>query len=172
MGFSLLPSCVGDRIAIISGPGRLAVSAAEACGSSGLRLAELSTQTHSTLATFVPPTGTSLRNPTNVGLTATLNIEIYIEAARTAASDPGVDAVVVSGRGLTPEANKFYTESMIQAHEDFQKPFIMVNIPEFDRSLAQSFCEARIPFFESAERAMGTYSQVWRYQLWRQERTL
>jgi hypothetical protein len=48
----------------------------------------------------------------------------------------------------------------------------MVSIPEFDRSLAQSFCEAGIPFFETAERAMGTYALVRRYQLWRQERSL
>ena len=169
MGFALLPSHLGDRMAIISGPGGIAVSAAEACGSSGLRLAELSPQTRSTLSTFVPPTGTSLRNPIDLGLNSALKVEIYMQAARTAAADPGVDAVVIAGRGLTPEANLLYTESMIQVRKDFKKPFIMVSIPEFDRSLAQSFCEAGIPFFETAERAMGTYAKVRRYQLWRQE---
>jgi len=103
MGFALLPSHLGDRMAIISGPGGLAVSAAEACGNSGLRLAELSTQTRSTLATFVPPTGTSLRNPIDLGLSSALKIEIYVQAARAAAADPGVDTVVIVGRGLTPE---------------------------------------------------------------------
>ena len=72
MGFSLLPSDLGDRIAIISGPGGLAVAAAEACGDNGLRLAKLSPETRSTLAEFVPPTGTSLSNPVDVGLSASL----------------------------------------------------------------------------------------------------
>ena len=170
MGFSLLPSPLGDRMVIVSGPGGLAVSAAEACGSVGLRLAALSPQTQSTLAGFVPPAGTSLRNPVDVGLGASLETDIYIRAARTAAADPGVDTVVVVGTGLTPEANKTYTESMIQAQEDLQKPFVMVNIPGFDPDLAQTFCRAGIPFFETAERAMRTYAQVRRYQLWRGEK--
>ena len=170
MGFSLLPSRLGDRLAIISGPGGLAVSAAEACGSVGLRLAELSPQTRSTLARFVPPAGTSLRNPIDVGLTASLDTEIYIQATRTAAADPGVDSVVLIGTGLTPEANRTYTESMIQAREDFQKPFVMVNIPGFDPDLAQTFCNAGVPFFDTAERAMRTYAQVRQYQLWHQKR--
>lgn len=170
MGFSLLPPSLGDRMAVISGPGGLAVSAAEACGRVGLRLAELSAETRYTLSTFVPPTGTSLRNPIDVGLTASLDMEIYIRAARAVAADPGVDTVVVVGIGLMPETNQRYTEGMIQAREDFKKPFIIVNIPGFDPGLAQSFCTAGVPFFESTERAMDTYARVRQYQHWRQER--
>jgi acyl-CoA synthetase (NDP forming) len=169
MGFALLPPRLGDRLAIISGPGGLAVSAADACGIVGLRLAKLSDQSRSTLAGFVPPTGTSLRNPIDVGMTAYLETEIYVQAARTVAEDPGVDAVVVIGVGFNTEINRLYTESIIQTSKDFQKPFIMINIPGFDPDLAQRFCEAGVPFFETSERAMLTYSQVRRYQLWRQE---
>jgi acyl-CoA synthetase (NDP forming) len=168
MGFSLLPPGVGDRMAIISGPGGLAVSAAEACGNNGLRLAPLSPETRSAMAKFVPPTGTSLQNPVDVGLTASLDIEIYIQAARTVAADPGVDTVVIAGIGLNPGGNQRYTEAIIQAHKDSQKPFLMVKIPGFDPELAQKFCEAGVPFFETAERAMSTYGKVRRYQLWRE----
>ena len=168
MGFSLLPSGVGDRVAIISGPGGLAVSAAEACGNNGLRLAQLSPETRSTMAEFVPPTGTSLQNPVDVGLTASLDIDIYVRAARTVAADPGVDTVVIAGIGLDPEGNQTYTDAIIQAHKDSQKPFLMVRIPGFDPELAQRFCEAGVPFFDTAERAMRTYAKVWRYQLWRE----
>jgi acyl-CoA synthetase (NDP forming) len=45
MGFSLLPENPGNRLAIVSGPGGLAVSAAEACGRQGIVLADLSAQT-------------------------------------------------------------------------------------------------------------------------------
>jgi len=168
MGFSLLPSAMGDRVAIISGPGGLAVSSAEACGNNGLRLAQLSPETRSIMAKFVPPTGTSLQNPVDVGLTASLDIEIYVQAARTVAADPGVDTVVIAGIGLDPRGNQRYTDALIQAHEDSQKPLIMVKIPGFEPELAQRFCEAGVPFFDTAERAMGTYARVRGYQLWRE----
>ena len=42
MGFAMFPQTLGNRMAIVSGPGGLAVSAAEACDRQGLELAELS----------------------------------------------------------------------------------------------------------------------------------
>jgi acyl-CoA synthetase (NDP forming) len=172
MGFSLLQSPLGDRMAIISGPGGLAVSAAEACANSGLKLAGLSPRTKSSLAQFVPPTGTSLRNPVDVGLTPSFKVDIYIHAVRSVAADPEVDAVVIAGSGLSPEANELYTESMIKTQQDLQKPFIMVKIPGFDPGFIRRFCEAGIPFFDTSERAMETYALVRRYQRWRQKRAI
>jgi acyl-CoA synthetase (NDP forming) len=169
VGFSMLPANLGDRISILSGPGGLAVAAAEACSTEGLKLAELSPQTVERLTEFVAPTGTSLANPVDVGLTGAIEVEIYIQAARALAADPQVDAVVVIGHGLTPEANLLYTESMIQTGRDFPKPFVMVNIPGRDFPHAQAFCEAGMPFFETPERAMSVYAKVRNYQLWQRK---
>jgi acyl-CoA synthetase (NDP forming) len=166
MAFSMISSAVGDRMAIISGPGGLAVSAAEACGNAGLRLAGLLPETQSRLARIIPPTGTSCRNPIDVGLVPALDINIYVEAAKTAAKDPGVDALVVIGAGLSPEINAQYTAGFIKLRREIQKPLLMVKIPGFEETLARRFCEAGIPFFDSAERAMQTYALVWRYQVW------
>lgn len=169
MGFSLLSSCKGDRFAILSGPGGLAVAAAEACANAGLKLANLSPETLARLSELVAPTGTSLSNPVDVGLTASLIMEIYIQTARSIAADPGVDAVMVIGTGLTAESNQQYAESMIQAQKDYQKPFLIVNIPGFDRTISQTFCKAGVPFFETVERAITVYAQVRNYQLRQQE---
>jgi len=169
MGFSLLSDGIGDRIAILSGPGGMAVAAAEACGDEGLTLAKLSDKTRLELSEFVPQTGTSLSNPVDVGLTASLEMEIYARAARAIAADSGVDAVVVIGVGLDRETNELYTQSMIQAHEEFGKSFIIVNIPGFDSDLAHQFCQAGIPFFETTERAMAVYAMVRRYQRFRKK---
>ena len=167
LGFSHLNLPLGDRIAVISGPGGLAVSAAEACATNGLRLAELSSETRGVLARVVPPTGTSLRNPIDVGMTASLEIGIYIESTRAVAADPNVDAVVIIGTGMSPETNRQYAEAIIEARRSLQKPFAVVGIPIRDQTYAGHFHAAGIPFFASAERAMRTYARVRSYQRWR-----
>lgn len=170
MGFSMLKDGIGDRIAILSGPGGLAVAASEACGDEGLKLAELSDKTRSDLSGFIPPTGTSLSNPVDVGLTASFDMEIYTRAAGVLAADPNVDAVVVIGIGLDRQTNELYTNSIIKTHRESGKPFIIVNIPGFDSEFAQAFVQARIPFFETTERAMAVYAMVRKYQKWRRKR--
>jgi acyl-CoA synthetase (NDP forming) len=172
MGFCMLPEGVGDRMAILSGPGGLAVGAAEACASAGLRLAELSEYTRESLARIVAKTGTSITNPVDVGLGPSMEMEIYVQAARHLAADPNVDAVMVFGSGMTPDLNRIYTDSIIQARNDYRKPFLTVSIPGFDQGFAETFCEAGVPFFDSAERAAGVYARVRRYQRWRPQRTM
>lgn len=168
MGFSLLPPRLGDRVAILSGPGGLAVAAAEACGNAGLKLARISSKTRTTLAEFIPPTGTSLQNPIDVGLTASLEIQIYLRAAKALAEDPGVDAILVVGRGMTPDSHKRYTEGLIQTQRESRKPFLVVNIPGFDADFAVELCQAGVPFFETVERAVTVYARVRQYQVWQE----
>jgi len=169
MGFSFLPdNGLGDRLAIISGPGGLAVSAAEACGMVGLRLALLSPQTQSSLSEFIAKIGTSLRNPIDIGLTGAMDKETIFRAARTAAIDEGVDAVVVIGTGMIPEDVQLYVETMVQIREECQKTIVMVTMPGFDLGQAHDFYQAEIPVFETVERAMQTYALVREYQRWRQ----
>jgi acyl-CoA synthetase (NDP forming) len=171
MGFALLPPFSGDRMAIISGPGGLAVSAAEACGREGLRLAKLSVESVRRLEKFVPAAGTSLNNPVDVGMSASLDIDIYIQAARIVAADPGVDVLTVIGIGLTPEANEHFTMEMIRARKEFQKPFLMVAVSGFDDQLAEKFCSEGVPYFESSDRAMRTWALLRSYDRRRKHST-
>ncbi|MBW1846884.1 MAG: CoA-binding protein [Deltaproteobacteria bacterium] len=167
MCFSMLPVNIGNRLAIISGPGGLAVSATEACGREGLSMAKMASETRSALAEFVPPTGTSLKNPIDVGMSASLEIDIYIQAAKIVAADPGVDTIVMIGVGMDEITNQQYTEAIIQMKNDFNKPFVIVKIPGFDAKLVKDILDAGIPVFDSAERALHTYASAYRYYDWR-----
>jgi len=171
MGFTHLPKRLGNKIAIISGPGGLGVAAAEACGSENLKLSQLTAETKDKLSKFVPTTGTSLNNPIDVGMTASLDIDIYINAARVVASDPGVDAIVVIGIGLSTEANEQYSKAMIQIKKDSRKPFLMVKVPSFMTDFSELFCQAGIPYFDSSERALSTYAKVMNYYQWQKKQS-
>lgn len=164
MAFSMLTEKLGGRVAIISGPGGLAVSAAEACGRSGLELAKLSSETLNLLRTVVPSTGTSLTNPIDVGLTASLVMDIYVESARAVAADPSVDAVFVIGLGMDEDTNRLYTESMIEIRRDSGKPFIIIKVPGFAEEPVRAFLDNGLPCFDSPERALAAYGRIYAYQ--------
>ena len=166
----MLPANPGNRMAIISGPGGLAVSAAEACGREGLLLADMLPETRSELAGLISYSGTSLRNPIDVSISAHFEIEIFTRTTRIVAADPGVDAIIVIGCGFTPEDNQIYTDGLIEVFQEHQKPILAVKIPGYDTKLAQKLCESGIPFFDSAERAVHTYALAVRYQTWLKKR--
>jgi acyl-CoA synthetase (NDP forming) len=166
----MIPSNPGDRMAIISGPGGLAVSAAEACGREGLRLADFLPETRSKLSKLISFSGTSVLNPVDVSLTAHFDLEIFFQSTRITAADPGVDAIIVIGCGLTPETNQIYVDGMIQVQQECQKPILAVKIPGFDPKYSQQLCRGGIPFFDSAERAVHTYALAVQYGKWLNER--
>ena len=170
MGFAMLPEHLGERIAVISSAGGLAVSAAEACAYNGLQMAKLSSDTVATLAAIVPQVGTSIRNPVDVSLAASLDIGIYIQSIQSVVDDPAVDALVIVGAWLNPEANKICADAIIEAGKRSGKAILMVKLPGVDVPHISELCDARIPCFDSSERAMRTYACVRRYQQWRSGR--
>jgi len=162
-GFSMLPKPGGNRVAIISGPGGLAVAAAEACGREKLPLAAISEETRSRLSRVVPPTGTSLKNPIDVGLTASLDIHIYINSIQAVAQDSGVDAVLLIGIGLTQTSNEQLSQAVIETQRLTGKPFLIVEVPNVESNFSSVFTQAGIPYFASSERALATYARVLKF---------
>ncbi len=167
MAFSYLPEELGSRMAIISGPGGFAVAAAEACGMAGLKLADLSQKTESDLGKAIAQTGTSVRNPIDIGLSGSMNQATVFHAAKAAAADPNVDTVLVVGTGMTPEDNRIFSETFGRIRKEYGKPFVLVSMPGFDEVKNTAFFEAGLPVFSSVERAMRAYGRAWRYQQWK-----
>lgn len=162
-GFSMLSQPKGNRVAIISGPGGLAVGAAEACGREDLALADISDKTRSELKGVIPPTGTSLKNPIDVGMTASLEIEIYIKSIQAVAKDPNVDVMLIIGIGLSEESNTQLAEAIINVQEKSEKSLLIVDVPKVDNDYSSVFVKAGIPYFNSSERALATYARVLKY---------
>lgn len=122
---ALLPG--GNRVAILSGPGGPAVSAADACEKAGLKLAVLAAETRMKLAGFVPEFGAGTGNPVDLSLTSSFDLTMYPRATGICGLDPGVDMLLE----YIPVMRTEMMEGIIAAAEVTGKPVAVITSPEF-----------------------------------------
>ena len=163
--FYYLPGKVGRRLAILSGPGGPAVSAADACEEFGLQVADLQEETRRRLKALLPPTGTSANNPVDLGLASIFQVDLYGRAAEIVGEDPGVDGLLLQGRGATAELDAQYARLVIETRKKMGKPFMAVSLGGMylEEESRKTLLEANIPVYPSAERALWAYSHLFRY---------
>jgi acyl-CoA synthetase (NDP forming) len=150
----------GDRVAIVTGPGGPAVSAADACEEAGLVLADLADRTRTQLREVVARTGTSVGNPVDIGLQLARAGEMYRGALAVTIRDPGVDAVVVIGSSSQGEGWEAHVEAMGELAREAAKPVLYVSFGAIDPVVARALAAVGIPSFTSAERALQAYARV------------
>jgi len=160
-----LPRKVGKRLAILSGPGGPAVSAADACEENGLQVAELRAETRAELKAILPKTGTSVNNPVDLGLASVFEVDLFGRAAACVGHDPGVDALIFQGRGVTPELDFKYATLLVDAQRKICKPFLVVSLGGMylEQQSVNALIKAGIPVYPSAERAIWAYANLYRY---------
>ena len=165
MAFYHLPWTGPGRVAIVSGPGGPLVSAADALEKTGLALAVLGSATTEKLRKILPPTGTSLKNPVDVGLAASFDLDQYLETLEALSRDDAVDAIVVLGGGLSPETNDLYVKGLIRIRRDSGKALLTVAFPGFltDEKLLAPLYDSGIPVYPTPERALRAYARVQRF---------
>ncbi|MDO8670960.1 MAG: acetate--CoA ligase family protein, partial [Dehalococcoidia bacterium] len=118
MAVSKLPA--GRNVVIISGPGGPAVAASDAIVESGLYMAELSQETRERVSNLIPAVGTSIDNPLDLGRPATPGIGgYYVEPAKAAAADSGVDMFLCIGGSLLNH------RTMFERGQSFGKPMAL-----------------------------------------------
>ena len=156
---------MGKRLAILSGPGGPAVSAADACEENGLQVAQLRAQTRAELQAILPKTGTSVNNPVDLGLASVFEVDLYGRAAACVGLDPGVDALIFQGRGVTPELDMKYATLLVQAQQKVRKPFLAISLGGMylEPQTVNTLTKAGIPVYPSAERAIWAYANLYRY---------
>jgi acyl-CoA synthetase (NDP forming) len=153
---------VGGRMAIITGPGGPAVSAADACEEAGLELAELSRETKARLREVLATAGTSVRNPVDIGLVLGDAAEMYRRAVEATIADPGVDAAVVIGGFARGEGWQEHIEGIAALSAATGKPILEVSFGSSDLVVDRALAQAGIPSFRSAERALRAYARACR----------
>ena len=162
MALNHLPSSGRGRIVLVSGPGGPVVSAADAAERCGLQMASLEDRTAKRLRSILPTTGTSLGNPVDVGLSASFELNLYMDTLHVLTEDQNVDAILVLGGGVSDEANRTYTEGLIRIREGTEKALLAVAYPGFAQleDWLDPLCGARIPVYPSPERALVAYGRM------------
>lgn len=95
-----LPHTKGKRVGIITTPGGLAVTSADACNELGLEIPTLRAETQKLLAEVVEKVGTSVNNPVDLGLIGALAPDHYVKnAIQVVARDPNIDMILAAFTG-------------------------------------------------------------------------
>ncbi|WP_287155420.1 CoA-binding protein [Candidatus Solincola tengchongensis] len=128
-----LPPCGGDRVAVVSAPGGLAVNSADAVEWAGLSMARISPRTREALASFLPPEGTSLSNPVDLGFGAVVPGN-YRRALELLDRDPGVDIILAVGSAPASREGdigliRAITDEVLEAKPSLSKPLVVVLFP-------------------------------------------
>lgn len=170
--FCMLPWEGRGRVALLSGPGGPLVSAADAAERWGVPLASFADATKRRLAAVLPAAGTHRDNPVDVGLAASFDLNLYLETLEALVNDPGVDAVVVLGGGVTPEMNREYAGGLVRLRRDSGKAVLAVAFPGFvpQEELLGPLAEASIPVYPTPERALRAYAALKRFLDYRRTR--
>jgi len=151
----------GNRLAIVTNAGGPGALATDALVSTGGQLAKLSPETSAALDSFLPPHW-SHGNPIDV--LGDADAERYGKAAALAASDPGVDGVLVV---LTPQAmtDAVMTAERLRVIANAEgKPILAswMGGPAVQAGEAV-LNEAGIPTFKYPDRAARAFQLMWRY---------
>ncbi|MGD0273418.1 MAG: GNAT family N-acetyltransferase [Gaiellaceae bacterium] len=100
----------GNRVAIVTNAGGLAVVCADACEAAGLALPELTEESQQQLRKILAPEAT-LRNP--IDMLGTARADVFAEATRIALADRRIDAVIV----MSIPTVAVTTDAIVQAIE-------------------------------------------------------
>ncbi len=155
-----LPS--GNRVAIVTNAGGPGILTTDACEASGLKIAQLSSETINFLKKNLPAAA-SVYNP--IDALGTAQPEDYALCVDASLQDENVDAVLVL---LTPQAMTKETETaqiLVESHKKCpHKPLIAVfmggNSMIYPRIV---LTEGGIPIFDFPERAVHAIAELYHY---------
>ncbi len=143
------------RVAIVTTSGGSGILAADAIEAHGLRLAELSEQTLTTLDDIVPAYG-STANPVDVTASVMSNPALFDDALGAIAGDDGVDAIVACFCVLTGSDVDAVVTALSQVRERTGVPVIAVRTgaDHLAPTAASTMRAAGLPVYQTPARAV------------------
>lgn len=183
VAFLHLPPTTGRRVAVFGGGGGISVAAADACEHVGLSVPPFAAEIQEQLRQLLPPAGTSIRNPIDIGapILPPIIIEKILEIA---AGVENIDTIIatqalhyiLSGKlsFLFDTGGSFVQDSVqapVKIKRRFGKPLIMVlpigsdEVEMIDaergrREIQTTYLNEGIPVYPTLERAARAVANV------------
>jgi acyl-CoA synthetase (NDP forming) len=156
--YSPLPK--GRGIAVVAGMGGTNVGTADNCIELGLEMARLSGVTAERLTQLLPPVGTSVGNPTDIGVATLIAPNLYGEALKILNDDENVDMLLAISDPGRP-----CIQSIVEAARIITKPLAVTlfALPEFAAEEYAFLAENKIATFGDAKRAVAALAKISKY---------
>jgi acyl-CoA synthetase (NDP forming) len=92
-------------------------------------------------------------------------VELFGRASEIVGEDPGVDGLLLQGRGATAELDAQYARLVTETRKRVRKPFMAISLGGMylEEESRKALLEAGIPVYPSAERALWAYSRLSQY---------
>lgn len=178
--FQHFPPFLGENVAIIAGlaggGGGESVSSTDACASVGLNVPPFTDETRSKLKAILPPAGSILRNPLDMGGVGGF-LEILEKTMEIVVADPRIDLIIVNEN--IDELVMWVTKEILEAMNDIFirfrgiKPLVVVappgGLPSADRmALEKKLSDAQVTVYPGLDRAAKAIANMnWYYRFHR-----
>ena len=199
MAFLYLRPPSSRRAALIGAGGGNSVAGADICARSGLYLPTLTEVTLKELGSFIPPEGTMIKNPLDIGVVF-IDINMLLRSLDPIAADPLIDSIIFAlplrmlPRSITDswaddarlgrmgvvwkELRRGVFDNLVKFDREnvYRKPIVIVLqqsaggfSSEFQEQVQQEFLEAGIPVYLSLKRASRAMAKLIQYHEFRRE---
>jgi acyl-CoA synthetase (NDP forming) len=184
VGFLCLPGGCGRRVALVSGGGAGAVIGADACESAGMQMPPLSPETEKQLRELLPATGTSIKNPLDIG-NPHPPLKLFQSILEAIAASDQTDIIVIRRiffslklsvifSGVTapsPKEQQALLDIPVNIKNMFNKPVVVILPEEFTgvedieleaerRKIRDFFFANKIPVYMNEQRAFKALSHI------------
>jgi acetyl-CoA synthetase (ADP-forming) len=165
--FNSLPLPRGRRIAVVAGMGGTNVGTTDNCVDMGLEMAKLSANTLEKMEKLLPPVGTSVGNPADVGVATLVAPHLYGETLKLLDEDDNVDILLAIS-----DPGKPCMQSIVDASKVIKKPLVVTlfELPELASAQHEFFAQHKIPVFGDAKRAVLAMARSCNYAEYKAKR--
>lgn len=156
----LMPRPVGRRIGLVTGTGGPTVTTVDLCEQYGLEIPEFSDETKAALERFLPPFGSSSRNPVDVSIVAAVDQSLYSRSIQILDQSSDVDVIICVHTG--DSVGEKVAGKIIEENDNGAKPLIMIMVGSSEKNSqsVEMLLKAGIPAFDGQEITVRALSSL------------